>query len=104
MLLSPPLDHLGFCPFAMATGKPCVLCGGTRATLAVLKGDFQYGFELNAFVTVTLPILGVVMLIKMSKRRPLITEWLRGMSSDVRLLRWISGCVAVGWIWNVGRW
>jgi len=104
MLLSPPLDELGLCPFAMVTGKPCVLCGGTRATFALLSGDFQGALAMNAFVSIMLSAFAVVLFVKILKRRASITKWLGSLSSDVRLLRLISGCIAVGWIWNVGRW
>jgi Protein of unknown function (DUF2752) len=48
--LAPPLGFPGLpaCVFKGVTGLPCPLCGGTRATQALLRGDFARAFYLNA--------------------------------------------------------
>lgn len=35
------------CPFHWLTGYPCPSCGGTRAVLALLQGDWQRALLLN---------------------------------------------------------
>jgi hypothetical protein len=38
------------CPFRHLTGIPCVACGGTRAILALTRGDVQAAFVWNPLV------------------------------------------------------
>ncbi len=47
--LNSPVFPLGLqtCAFKGATGLPCPLCGGTRATHALLHGDFARAAYLN---------------------------------------------------------
>jgi hypothetical protein len=46
------------CPFKTVTGLDCPLCGGTRATYALLDGDFFAAIDYNVFaVFVVLPAL-----------------------------------------------
>ncbi|GAB4179919.1 MAG: hypothetical protein Fur0032_20730 [Terrimicrobiaceae bacterium] len=47
----------GTCGFHAMTGLPCGLCGATRATRAMLSGDWARAWELNALA---FPVLGVV--------------------------------------------
>jgi hypothetical protein len=42
-----PLLSVQTCAFKGATGLPCALCGGSRATQAVLRGDFARACYLN---------------------------------------------------------
>jgi hypothetical protein len=47
--LAPPSGFPGLpvCVFKGATGLPCPLCGGTRATQALLRGDLSRALYLN---------------------------------------------------------
>jgi hypothetical protein len=47
------------CPVAIALGQPCPACGMTRATLAILGGDFGGAFDLQPFAFAISPIFGV---------------------------------------------
>lgn len=38
------------CPFHAITGWPCVTCGGTRATLALMRGAVGEAFQWNPLV------------------------------------------------------
>jgi hypothetical protein len=38
------------CPFRHLTGIPCVTCGGTRALLALTRGDVNTAFHWNPLV------------------------------------------------------
>ena len=40
------------CPFRQITGIPCFTCGGTRAILALSRGDVQAAFIWNPLVAV----------------------------------------------------
>ena len=51
------------CPFLLATGWDCPLCGGTRLGAALLHGDVVAAFALNPLVwlgLVVLTVLGVL--------------------------------------------
>jgi hypothetical protein len=43
------LPHV-ICPFRHLTGIPCVACGGTRAVLALARGEVQAAFLWNPLV------------------------------------------------------
>ncbi len=45
------LPHV-ICPFRHLTGIPCVTCGGTRAVLALTRGEVQAAFLWNPLVAV----------------------------------------------------
>lgn len=45
------------CPFAWVSGHPCPTCGFTRATRALLHGDFGAAWSLQPLVFVALPWL-----------------------------------------------
>ena len=48
------------CPFRMATGWDCPLCGGTRLGTALLHGDLVAAFGYNPVVLVGLVVLTVL--------------------------------------------
>jgi len=58
-------DHLpAICPFQMATGIPCPLCGGTRAFAYASAGDPKF-LSFNAFwvfAAIALVVTGVIMM------------------------------------------
>lgn len=45
------------CPVKIVSGLDCPLCGGTRATHFLLRGDFAAALELNIFVVALFPML-----------------------------------------------
>jgi hypothetical protein len=66
-LLAPPLLLLflswkpasvgpTICPFAIATGHACPLCGGTRAAAALLDGDVASAWALHPMVFMLAPL------------------------------------------------
>jgi hypothetical protein len=51
--------HYGFyppCPFHALTGLQCPGCGGTRALYQMLHLNFREALQLNALITVAVPI------------------------------------------------
>jgi len=60
-LLRFPPEQYGFyprCPFHYFFGILCPGCGATRALAALLRGNLQEAFHLNAFFILLLPFLG----------------------------------------------
>lgn len=45
------------CPLRAVTGLDCPLCGATRATHQLLRGDVAAALELNALYVVALPVV-----------------------------------------------
>jgi hypothetical protein len=107
--LAPSLDELGWCPFAAATSKPCIVCGGTRAMLSLLGGDAAAALRYNA-VVVLLAVAATLHLgwALVSSRRLAIFPryarlWGRIMSGG-RSSAAAAALFALWWVWNVGRW
>lgn len=44
------------CPFAIATGHACPLCGGTRAAAALVQGDLTAAWELHPMIFAIAPL------------------------------------------------
>ena len=53
-----PFPGLPTCAFKGLTGLPCVLCGGSRAAQAALRGDVARSFYLNRAALPCLAIAG----------------------------------------------
>lgn len=108
MDLAPDLHELGWCPFAAVTGRPCILCGGTRAVLAVARGDLVAAWHFNAWVLV----FGVVATVGLT------IEALRGGMTAVRARVHLLVTPPAGrsvhlpmvaffviwWAWDLARW
>jgi len=48
------------CPILAATGIPCPGCGLTRASMALIRGDFASSFQIHAFAPIFLFALVVM--------------------------------------------
>ncbi|MHC4394880.1 MAG: DUF2752 domain-containing protein [Planctomycetota bacterium] len=60
--LSPLLEKCfpsvwGVCPYLKLSGKPCPLCGGTRAVGALLCGNFHRAVSLNPLSILAVPLI-----------------------------------------------
>lgn len=73
-LVDPHRPGFGFppCPFKVATGWNCPLCGGLRMTHDVLHGDLAAAVVDNVFALVGLPLL-VAWLVVCWRRRLSVT-------------------------------
>jgi hypothetical protein len=47
------------CPVAIGLHQPCPGCGLTRASLAILRGDFTHAFHLHPLAFPLMPIIAV---------------------------------------------
>lgn len=63
------------CPTALFLGLPCPGCGLTRATVALLRGDFAAAFRFHPLVVVLAPLFAGAMLKALS-------DYVRGGSAE----------------------
>jgi hypothetical protein len=71
-----------FCPTALLFGIPCPGCGLTRATVAMLQGDFGAALHLHPLSPVLVPVFGGAMALVLfdyvrgpERRRPTPRWW-----------------------------
>jgi hypothetical protein len=55
--INPNTTHVPLCPLHALTGLNCPLCGATRATYALLHGQFDIALHDNALYVLGLPFL-----------------------------------------------
>ncbi|KQX66652.1 DUF2752 domain-containing protein [Angustibacter sp. Root456] len=77
----------GFCPFLLATGRPCPFCGGLRAVSDVLHGDVVAAAHSNALVLVAVPFAVASLVVWLVRR------W-RGRGDE--LVPWATRATALG--------
>jgi hypothetical protein len=94
--------HL-ICPFRHLTGVPCLGCGGTRALLALARGDLQLALTWNPLVAigalaavVWLAYAAVVTLLGARRLRVRLEESDR---TAVRFAAWAA--VAANWVFLI---
>ncbi len=66
------------CPFQAALGLPCPGCGLSRATLALLAGDWKRAVHLHAFaplVVLGLPVLAALAILPSERRARVAARW-----------------------------
>lgn len=87
------------CLFKLVTGEPCVLCGGTRASLRLVKGDLSGAFSFNPLVTIVLSVVAGLMILKFGFARKLVLT----ASSPIRRCLWavVIGAVLANWIYVI---
>jgi hypothetical protein len=110
--LSPPLTDLGWCPIGLSTGKPCPLCGGTRAVLALARADLNGALQFNAFVVATIGFTSLIFCIywlravfsKVPQRNAPRDVWRRLQAFVVSARFRVIGVLVLSWVWNFGRW
>jgi hypothetical protein len=58
--VNPNTTHVPLCPLHAMTGLWCPLCGATRATYALLHGQFGTALHDNALYVLGLPLLALL--------------------------------------------
>lgn len=83
--------HIGVpCPFLAITGRPCPLCGMTRAVTAAVRGDVVASLRFNVFGV--LLIAGAIALVVLPSR------WRRAITAPA--WSWLA-LLAVMWAYNL---
>jgi hypothetical protein len=97
---------LGFpwphCPFLALTGFPCLTCGATRATIALLHGDFPLAVSWNPLAFLALcgvALFDLYALVVLLSRGPRmrIVAWTRTEKTAVRIA--VIASIAANWIY-----
>jgi len=66
------------CPLKAMTGLDCPLCGATRATFALARGDIGAALDFNALYVALLPFLAVLVAMWLLRRTaPTPLRWRR---------------------------
>jgi hypothetical protein len=112
MDIAPHLDELGYCPFAMLTGKPCILCGGSRAVQALAKGHVYEAYQFNVSVLLLVFVLGLFvakrgyLLYKSKDFRIIYPGHLVNELGDLIRHRYRLAIFLglLWWLWNIQRW
>lgn len=84
------------CPFRLATGLPCPLCGTTRSLVALGDGDLGQSLSFQPFGPLV-PLLAVLLLAAVVSTR------LRELVWTPRSLRIAAVVVASTWVVQLGR-
>ena len=78
-----PLVSVQTCAFKGATGLPCALCGGSRATQAALRGDFARACYLNMAALPSIAIVtSVTLLLAEAISGNAVIDWGRFAETD----------------------
>lgn len=80
------------CPLRALTGLDCPLCGATRATGALIRGDLVTAIDHNVLYVLALPILGLVVLLWLVRGR--IPAWAKSSAAHWSLAA-VAGVFAV---------
>ena len=86
------------CPIRLVTGLRCPGCGITRMILALSRLDLKAAFRANAFLTVTLPYLILLLLYSAYK-------WIRnektGTKAEAAEVLYCAGLILFGILRNI---
>lgn len=83
------------CLFRLVTDQPCVLCGGTRTTFALLRGEWMLALMTNPLVAISLLAGGLALAVR------LLSGWTVSVTGLSRRTAWAMGLVLVlaNWVW-----
>jgi len=91
------------CPILASTGVPCPGCGLTRATMALLRGDFLQSFQLHAFAPVFLlatTVIFVSIVLPETRRRGLIAAVSR-LETRNGITAWVLSSLMLYWAFRL---
>jgi uncharacterized protein DUF2752 len=90
------------CPFLVLTGFPCLTCGATRTTIALLHGDFPLALSWNPLAFLALcgvALFDLYALFVLLGRGPRlrVVDWTRTEKTAVRIA--VIALIALNWIY-----
>jgi hypothetical protein len=90
------------CPFLALTGYPCLTCGATRTTIALLRADFPLALSWNPLAFVALcgvALFDVYALVVLLGRGPRLrtVDWTRPEKTAVRIA--VTALIVANWIY-----
>jgi hypothetical protein len=91
------------CAFRAITGLPCLFCGGTRATRAILHGNFQTALSLNAvaFPALLFLVLAIVVLLAEALRGHRLALWESAFRHLNKLAPLVIALALAWWIFHL---
>lgn len=91
------------CPFFGLTGKPCPGCGLTRASMAMLRGDWRAMLHFHPFAPVFALFWGTVLIGLMSPES-FRRKWVAGVDRVERRIRWPLWLAIGLLVYSLTRW
>jgi hypothetical protein len=91
------------CPFLNVTGLPCPGCGMTRASLALLRGDWAEVWHLNPFGPV-FAVFWVVVGIGVALPQPSRARYAERLGRIEQRTRWVAWVACGLAIYTLTRW
>jgi hypothetical protein len=94
------------CPFLAMTGWPCMTCGGTRATMAFLRGDFLQSLSWNPLAFLALvgvavfDLYAVIVLLGRAPRLRMV-DWTRTQKNILRIA--IVSALLLNWMYLLAQ-
>ena len=91
------------CPFLAATGIPCPGCGLTRATMALVRGDFAQSFQIHAFAPIflfALLVMFLTLVLPESKRYNIVKK-ISSFESSSGITAWILSLLMLYWVFRL---
>ena len=92
------------CFFKYFTGHPCVICGGTRATMALMRGDVIKALQWNPLFTIALVVVMTVLLIELASQRRFVIKF-KSKKEKIVIYAITILVIMANWVylWLVGR-
>lgn len=88
------------CTFRALTGLPCVTCGATRASVALLHGHAAIAWSLNPLATVALcavAVFDVYAAAVLLARLPRVRIAVRSLAGQRAVCAWIAAAALLNW-------
>ena len=105
MDIAPELEELGWCPFATVFDRPCIVCGGTRAVMCLMRADLRGALHFNA-VVVLIAVSTLALAVRVAIRDGFSANYRREFArvvSSIPIAVELT-LLTAWWGWNIARW